>query len=107
MLCLIVLHRLFARPPDCSLMLHRKGQRGHLHLVMGSADLFLALCSFDVFRENCSMDWQEAIRPAHPQAESAYASSEEPTYELQSLMRLSYAVFCLKTKQYILNIPHT
>src|SRR3546814_5503737 len=25
--------------------------------------------------------------------------SEEHTYELQSLMRISYAVFCLKTKQ--------
>src|SRR3546814_9285128 len=25
--------------------------------------------------------------------------SEEPTYELQSLMRISYAVFCLKKKK--------
>src|SRR3546814_5857655 len=29
---------------------------------------------------------------------TAYTRSEEPTSELQSLMRLSYAVFCLKTK---------
>src|SRR3546814_5274772 len=29
---------------------------------------------------------------------SAFARSEEHTSELQSLMRISYAVFCLKTK---------
>src|SRR3546814_8096926 len=90
------------------------------------------------------MDWQDAIRPAHHQAVSAYAPepvrsfavvlvhrgarrllpcghavlvgalgrhkrlyddhsrstgrSEEHTSELQSLMRISYAVFCLKKK---------
>src|SRR3546814_8210936 len=37
--------------------------------------------------------------------------SEEPTSELQSLMRLSYAVFCLKKKKHIPRryetIPHT
>src|SRR3546814_3549520 len=32
--------------------------------------------------------------------------SEEHTSELQSLMRISYAVFCLKKKQYN-NISHT
>src|SRR3546814_6982522 len=32
---------------------------------------------------------------------SDYPRSEEHTSELQSLMRISYAVFCLKTKQYI------
>src|SRR3546814_1866470 len=30
----------------------------------------------------------------------AYARSEEHTSELQSLMRISYAVFCLKKKKY-------
>src|SRR3546814_4234532 len=30
--------------------------------------------------------------------------SEEHTSELQSLMRISYAVFCLKKKRYILNV---
>src|SRR3546814_8522778 len=35
--------------------------------------------------------------------------SEEHTSELQSLMRISYAVFCLKKKQYYttLSSPHT
>src|SRR3546814_8580457 len=32
--------------------------------------------------------------------------SEEHTSELQSLMRISYAVFCLKTKTHIGNIYH-
>src|SRR3546814_1538601 len=37
------------------------------------------------------------------------ARSEEHTSELQSLMRISYAVFCLKKKKYEteVNTPHT
>src|SRR3546814_6124658 len=35
-----------------------------------------------------------------PHVDAAYPSrSEEPTSELQSLMRISYAAFCLKTKK--------
>src|SRR3546814_4513446 len=33
--------------------------------------------------------------------------SEEHTSELQSLMRISYAVFCLKKKKSTSNLPHT
>src|SRR3546814_10313250 len=33
--------------------------------------------------------------------------SEEHTSELQSLMRISYAVFCLKKKKTTLNLKHT
>src|SRR3546814_4686141 len=33
--------------------------------------------------------------------------SEEHTSELQSLMRISYAVFCLKKKKYLITIKHT
>src|SRR3546814_9891951 len=33
--------------------------------------------------------------------------SEEHTSELQSLMRRSYAVFCLKTKKRLINLQHT
>src|SRR3546814_8212429 len=39
--------------------------------------------------------------PAFRQRRSGAARSEEHTSELQSLMRISYAVFCLKKKQYI------
>src|SRR3546814_2265614 len=34
------------------------------------------------------------------------ARSEEHTSELQSLMRISYAVFCLKKKNYITHLHH-
>src|SRR3546814_5073081 len=37
----------------------------------------------------------------------AIARSEEHTSELQSLMRISYAVFCLKKKKYKHKIRHT
>src|SRR3546814_8735939 len=46
---------------------------------------------------------------AYPHAQSPYgARSEEHTSELQSLMRISYAVFCLKKKKtnYIQKITH-
>src|SRR3546814_4603263 len=39
-------------------------------------------------------------------ARFAAARSEEHTSELQSLMRISYAVFCLKKKKKIQNIRH-
>src|SRR3546814_3542348 len=38
--------------------------------------------------------WRAAMRPGDKEARS-----EEHTSELQSLMRISYAVFCLKKKQ--------
>src|SRR3546814_9401512 len=37
--------------------------------------------------------------PARQLVEAALARSEEHTSELQSLMRISYAVFCLKNKK--------
>src|SRR3546814_6360441 len=37
-------------------------------------------------------------QPGQIDFENALARSEEHTSELQSLMRISYAVFCLKTK---------
>src|SRR3546814_8934756 len=40
----------------------------------------------------------EAIRIARNGAAGAFERSEEHTSELQSLMRISYAVFCLKKK---------
>src|SRR3546814_1048010 len=41
-----------------------------------------------------------SVRPAGPGLQSAFSEwrSEEHTSELQSLMRISYAVFCLKKK---------
>src|SRR3546814_2964115 len=44
--------------------------------------------------------YQTSYRPAHAAYRPVYATprSEEHTSELQSLMRISYAVFCLKKK---------
>src|SRR3546814_6706833 len=42
-----------------------------------------------------------------PLADAAKLRSEEHTSELQSLMRISYAVFCLKKKKKKYNIQHT
>src|SRR3546814_4101039 len=39
------------------------------------------------------------VRRAHPRVAQDAARSEEHTSELQSLMRISYAVFCLKKKK--------
>src|SRR3546814_4832274 len=38
-------------------------------------------------------------------ADARTQRSEEHTSELQSLMRISYAVFCLKKKRHTINIP--
>src|SRR3546814_8735949 len=40
-------------------------------------------------------------------AENRFGRSEEHTSELQSLMRISYAVFCLKKKKVKNKTPHT
>src|SRR3546814_2389883 len=47
-----------------------------------------------------------ALDPAHQrvEAERRLDRSEEHTSELQSLMRISYAVFCLTKKQHKLNV---
>src|SRR3546814_7069414 len=38
-------------------------------------------------------------RPPRPRSQGSFFRSEEHTSELQSLMRISYAVFCLKKKK--------
>src|SRR3546814_4873459 len=40
--------------------------------------------------------WQHALNTGRVISPALYARSEEHTSELQSLMRISYAVFCLK-----------
>src|SRR3546814_3959163 len=47
------------------------------------------------------LDGELLVRGSHQGgAEGGAARSEEHTSELQSLMRISYAVFCLKKKNY-------
>src|SRR3546814_4789976 len=43
--------------------------------------------------------WQRFSGPVRLLMENRYVRSEEHTSELQSLMRISYAVFCLKKKK--------
>src|SRR3546814_10697319 len=51
--------------------------------------------------------WNVADTDALSCAASRRSRSEEHTSELQSLMRISYAVFCLKQKrQYSMDISH-
>src|SRR3546814_5092404 len=59
---------------------------------------------------------RSALRPSAGQGGSAPSApgwhirrrrSEEHTSELQSLMRISYAVFCLKKKNNHRDLPHT
>src|SRR3546814_8236411 len=42
---------------------------------------------------------QRLLRPDHDEVDRVIPRSEEHTSELQSLMRISYAVFCLKKKK--------
>src|SRR3546814_1766493 len=63
------------------------------------------LCKTRAFRSPDDSDGREATasdtRPTPPKTSSCGARnmrSEEHTSELQSLMRISYAVFCLKQK---------
>src|SRR3546814_8110500 len=51
----------------------------------------------DPWRVRCR--WRRARRPHRRSIRAAPSRSEEHTSELQSLMRISYAVFCLKKKQ--------
>src|SRR3546814_1667693 len=84
-----------------------------LSLALGALVLGLAACSPYVYREEIAsfgsgVDTSVAAFTAMTPAYAAWATeqrdgellarSEEHTSELQSLMRISYAVFCLKKK---------
>src|SRR3546814_10505484 len=57
----------------------------------------LAGCDALRFHPRC---YYRASEDDAPDVRPAWARSEEHTSELQSLMRLSYAVLCLKKKKY-------
>src|SRR3546814_1930668 len=68
----------------------------------GGMDWQPASASAAARRETARIEWRMANRPAAGRsarlAQSGDRRSEEHTSELQSLMRLSYAAFCLKIK---------
>src|SRR3546814_3472028 len=71
----------------------------HVPVVIGD------ILRIDVTLDSCRID--EPVDAAHRPCtalERRIDRSEEHTSELQSLMRISYAVFCLKKKNTILNI---
>src|SRR3546814_7088800 len=78
---------------------------------VGGGNAFLTLKKH---RDMPSVEWERSVQPklaAIPDARVSFQSqsggfsrSEEHTSELQSLMRISYAVFCLKKKN---KIQHT
>src|SRR3546814_4134929 len=66
----------------------------------GNADAVAA--GAEVFAENCAAchgdDGHGSTELGAPNLADGFWRSEEHTSELQSLMRISYAVFCLKKK---------
>src|SRR3546814_5507875 len=75
-------------------------------LMRGSSEM---TCSGQVTRQRPHCTQASSLKPSHGRFSSSssapvgQARSEEHTSELQSLMRISYAVFCLKKK----NNQHT
>src|SRR3546814_7507464 len=67
-------------------------------------DYRMIRASFAALALSCSIT---AVAAAAPQDDDPYLRSEEHTSELQSLMRISYAVFCLKKKTNITLIADT
>src|SRR3546814_10033637 len=55
----------------------------------------------DALQVHVPLDRRRGDRGGDPDGEAVHGRSEEHTSELQSLMRISYAVFCLKKKNHI------
>src|SRR3546814_1877642 len=63
---------------------------------------YLKCHNFVLLHQDCLSDSREYTFVAHPSHDISHGiigRSEEHTSELQSLMRISYAVFCLKKKK--------
>src|SRR3546814_4584141 len=71
---------------------HRAGRRPHRHLSQLSSP---------AFQPEHQLPWRDCrVAPSNGRGKR----SEEHTSELQSLMRISYAVFCLKKKKKQINV---
>src|SRR3546814_4239685 len=58
-----------------------------------------ASSAVEAFVDALAFNWLVAAPDAHAKNYALLLRSEEHTSELQSLMRISYAVFCLKKKK--------
>src|SRR3546814_9746534 len=70
-----------------------------LREVDGSNGQPLVLAEEQILPHRIAPEPAETPRPWWPWALAGLARSEEHTSELQSLMRISYAVFCLEKKK--------
>src|SRR3546814_2059435 len=68
-------------------------------LAQVAAFVVLSFISIQVYRKWFRSREPQSDRPALNRRSAALVRSEEHTSELQSLMRISYAVFCLKKKK--------
>src|SRR3546814_7855308 len=93
---------------DAAAFLASAGRRPHLVAILvgndGASETYVASkmrnCELVGF-ESTNIHYDESITEAEliAKVEELNARSEEHTSELQSLMRISYAVFCLKKKK--------
>src|SRR3546814_9305887 len=73
--------------------------REHIHSHMRHRPQVIQLPAFkEMLRIHGRFLFYQQLRPEHRLSHHRLIRSEEHTSELQSLMRISYAVFCLKTK---------
>src|SRR3546814_4448682 len=70
---------------------------GRYHRPLGGDYFFFGAIIMTICRP--SRRGRDSITMSSPRSASIRARSEEHTSELQSLMRISYAVFCLKKKK--------
>src|SRR3546814_3594464 len=100
--------RLRQRDPRRRVFRHRQPVRGHAHrLAAGGAR---RLGRGDVVApppRRAARRTLAAVTPALRLGADRRDRSEEHTSELQSLMRISYAVFCLKKKKNKKTTPYT
>src|SRR3546814_7966491 len=105
-------HRPDRKPPalfatvlqSCSLLFLRNMGHGHCGLALmafGRANIFRSSLNRPLHARHIAASYRTAgAATACPvMADSLHIRSEEHTSELQSLMRISYAVFCLQKKK--------
>src|SRR3546814_3860820 len=80
-------------------------ERGHAVARVASMSFGASLPRQAIFTTIPSI-WHTSGGQGAPTVPYARNRSEEHTSELQSLMRNSYAVFCLKKKKYITQVIH-